>query len=179
MYFMALYLPQPVFAHGQFYVACGRVGSEDALSIYIVDGEAQGVFKNFDGIYTRNVVYKEVFDEDYGLELEIQQQVHIESHIDEQTDDESISSESFLDLSNIINPSDAEMLNDDEISNDDETSNDDEISNDNEMSNDDESQNHNRSFIDLMGKKLPIQTDEERRQAAKGKRQFDSDSDSE
>ncbi len=67
--YMCLYLPEPVFSHGQLYVACGRVGSANNLSIYIVNGKSQGIFdetKN-DGVYTKNVVYKEVFDDEYGV----------------------------------------------------------------------------------------------------------------
>ena len=66
--FMALYLPNPVFGHGQLYVACGRVGSQQQLTIYIVNGKGQGVFEGHDGVYTRNVVYREVFDDEYGIE---------------------------------------------------------------------------------------------------------------
>ena len=60
--FMALYLPEPVFAHGQLYVAVGRVGSADKLTIYVVDGKAQGKYAGYKGIYTRNVVFQEVFN---------------------------------------------------------------------------------------------------------------------
>ena len=68
---MSLYLPEPVFAHGQLYVACGRVGSKDNLSIYIVDGKTQGYFSGYEGVYTRNVVYKEVFDDKYGCQFSV------------------------------------------------------------------------------------------------------------
>ncbi len=58
---MGLYLNEPVFSHGQLYVACGRVGSSEKLSILVVNGRQQGKFKNFEGTYTRNVVWEEVF----------------------------------------------------------------------------------------------------------------------
>ncbi len=58
---MGMYLNEPVFSHGQLYVACGRVGSEDHLSILVVSGRNQGTFDNFVGTYTRNVVWNEVF----------------------------------------------------------------------------------------------------------------------
>ena len=64
--FMALYLPEPVFGHGQLYVACGRVGSEDQLTIFIQPGDNQGIFDDYEGIYTRNVVYQEVFNDRYS-----------------------------------------------------------------------------------------------------------------
>ena len=58
---MGLYLPNPVFSHGQLYVACGRVGSPDNLSIYIENTEEQGQFCGYQGTYTKNIVFTEVF----------------------------------------------------------------------------------------------------------------------
>lgn len=52
---VGLYLPRPVFCHGQLYVAISRVTSPDGLHIMIV-GE-DGYTKNM----TRNVVFEEVF----------------------------------------------------------------------------------------------------------------------
>ena len=57
---VGLYLPEPVFSHGQLYVACGRVGSAEQLSIYVTNQQSQGIFKNHEGVYTKNVVYEEV-----------------------------------------------------------------------------------------------------------------------
>jgi ATP-dependent DNA helicase PIF1 len=52
---VGLYLPRPVFTHGQLYVAVSRVRTRDGLKILIVD-ERDNVKTS-----TVNVVYPEVF----------------------------------------------------------------------------------------------------------------------
>ena len=55
---VGLYLPRPVFTHGQLYVAPSRVKSKKGLKVVISDPD--GNLSNT----TTNVVYKEVL---YGL----------------------------------------------------------------------------------------------------------------
>ncbi|XP_045831512.1 ATP-dependent DNA helicase PIF1-like, partial [Trifolium pratense] len=52
---VGIYLPSPVFSHGQLYVAISKVTSRKGLKILIIDDDSDDTTK------TPNVVYKEVF----------------------------------------------------------------------------------------------------------------------
>ena len=55
---VGIYLPKPIFGHGQLYVAFSRARSFKDIYIQIDQTSVQGNFEN--KLVTRNIVYKEV-----------------------------------------------------------------------------------------------------------------------
>ena len=53
---VGVYLPDHVFSHGQLYVAFSRGVSQSSTKVLVKHGKIDGE----DGVYTRNVVYKEI-----------------------------------------------------------------------------------------------------------------------
>ena len=54
---VGLYLQNPVFCHGQLYVAISRVTSKEGLKILIHDKDNKSL------THTNNIVYKEIFQD--------------------------------------------------------------------------------------------------------------------
>jgi hypothetical protein len=62
---VGVYLNEPVFSHGQLYVALSRSGDPEKTKIFINNIEGrQGIFGNKLGSYTDNVVFSEALDLD-------------------------------------------------------------------------------------------------------------------
>jgi len=56
---LGVYLPTPVFAHGQLYVALSRATKRESVKMLVANGK----FLGHEGIYTKNVVYRSIFSD--------------------------------------------------------------------------------------------------------------------
>ncbi len=57
---VGVYLPKPVFCHGQLYVAFSRCGSRQSVRVLVRGGSRVALNGAPTGVYTSNVVYREV-----------------------------------------------------------------------------------------------------------------------
>lgn len=59
---LGIYLPEPVFGHGQLYTAMSRVKRRCDVQFKIFPGPEQGnLIQNSAKVFTKNIVYKEIF----------------------------------------------------------------------------------------------------------------------
>jgi len=60
---VGIYLPEPVFTHGQLYVAFSRVRRACDVKVQVLDGAQQGqLLPGSEKTFTKNVVYQEVLN---------------------------------------------------------------------------------------------------------------------
>jgi ATP-dependent DNA helicase PIF1 len=57
---VGIFLPKPVFTHGQLYVAMSRIGCPEGVTLLVTDGWEDVHEDALASVYTHNVVYTEV-----------------------------------------------------------------------------------------------------------------------
>ncbi|KAK8936640.1 hypothetical protein KSP39_PZI005961 [Platanthera zijinensis] len=63
---VGIYLPNHVFSHGQLYVALSRGVSAQSTRVLVKNSAIEGQ----EGVYTRNVVFREIFNRVNSTSLE-------------------------------------------------------------------------------------------------------------